>query len=143
MTVRKAALKQRQDPECCLKAARHRTIGDPKYRRPKRRQRHKASILQAKDGRCYLCMMLRSDNGRKMYLHEHHIFGGPRRKKSEAEGLKIYLCPEHHELIHASNILSMLLKRDAQREYEKTHTRQQFMTLMGKNYLTDESGVTE
>lgn len=120
------------------KAAGHKTLGYPKYTRPKRRKRHKASIIQPKDGRCYLCMMLRGDNAYKPWLHEHHIFGGPRRKKSEAEGLKVYLCPEHHELIHHSNILSLSLKRTAQAEYEKTHTRQEFMNLMGKNYLIDE-----
>ena len=30
-----------------------------------RRKKHKPSIIQRKDGRCYLCMLLNEDNGAK------------------------------------------------------------------------------
>lgn len=52
----------------------------------KRRKKHKPSIIQKKDGRCYLCMLLDEDNGVKK-TQEHHIFGGPNRDHSEETGL--------------------------------------------------------
>ena len=60
-----------------------------------RRKKHKPSIIQRKDGRCYLCMLLNEDNGAKK-TQEHHIFGGSNRDHSEETGLKVYLCLEHH-----------------------------------------------
>ena len=120
------------------KGAEHRTLGYPKHTRPRRRQRHKASIMQAKDGRCYLCLMLQGDGSVKPVLHTHHIFGGSRRKKSEAEGLKVYLCPEHHMTVHKDSSLMRYLQVTGQTEYERTHSREQWMQLMGKNYLIEE-----
>lgn len=72
-------------------------------------------------------------------LQEHHIFGGPNRKVSEAEGLKCWLCMEHHtqgpEAVH-NNIRNMrILQQDAQQAYEKDHTREDFIRLIGRNYL--------
>lgn len=137
-----AANKQRNGRRRNEKTASGKILACPKYTRPRRKQRHKASILQEKDGRCWLCMMLRGDNSAKLYLHTHHVFGGPRRKKSEAEGLKVYLCPEHHMLIHNSRTLALFLMRTAQHEYEKTHSRKQFMDLMGRNYIIDDERET-
>lgn len=49
----------------------------------------KSIMEHGKADYCYLC-------GRMGYLEEHHIFGGPNRKHSEALGLKVHLCPECH-----------------------------------------------
>lgn len=101
--------------------------------------KHKSSILQQKDGNCYLCMKLNGDYRMHTGLHEHHVFGGPNRKISEAEGFKVYLCPDHHlfgaDAVHRSAETMALIRQDAQRAYEKTHTREEFMRLIGKNYL--------
>ena len=114
----------------------------PKAKTKKKRKTHKKSILHKKDGTCYLCMRLHNDYRHHAVLHEHHIFGGPNRGISEAEGLKVYLCLGHHEFcpeaVH-NNIENMrLLQQDAQREYEKTHTRSEFIELVGRNYLEQE-----
>lgn len=72
-------------------------------------------------------------------LHSHHIFGGPNRKWSEKYGLKIWLCPEHHNMsdngIHFNKALDLQIKQIAQREFEDTYTREEFMRIFGKNYL--------
>ena len=47
------------------------------------------SKMQRKDGRCYLCIKLYGDERMHSILHEHHVFGGPNRALSEAEGLKV------------------------------------------------------
>lgn len=106
----------------------------------KRRKRHKMSILHTKDGTCYLCMRLHGDYRIHPYTEEHHIFDGTaNRRISEAEGFKVYLCLEHHrtgkEAVHTNHDNMLLLQQDAQREYERDHTREEFLALIGKNFL--------
>ena len=80
----------------------------------------------------------------KRAVHEHHNFGGSNRDKSEAEGLKVYLCLEHHisgkEAVHNNAEMMKILRQDGQRAFEKTHTREKFMKLFGKNYLEETDG---
>lgn len=113
----------------------------PKRVQKKRRKKHKASILHDKDGTCYLCMKLNHDNRRHPLVHEHHIYGGALRPVSEAEGFKAYLCMAHHidgpEAVHNNQGNMRFLQRECQRKYEETHTRQQFMNLINKNYMED------
>lgn len=113
----------------------------PKGKKKKRRKQHKKSILQEKDGTCYLCRM-RGNYRKYPITHKHHVFGGPLRAISEAEGFTVDLCPDDHEFgteaVHRNQENMRLIQRECQREYEKTHTRQQFMELIGRNYLEDE-----
>ena len=112
-----------------------------------RKQKHRKSILQPNDGTCYICSEIHSDYRMKQ-VQEHHIFyGSANRAVSEAEGFKVYLCPSHHqytydcnpEAIHGNphyeRSLDMWLKQTAQRKYEATHSREDFLRLIGKNYL--------
>ena len=90
------------------------------------------SILQSKK-ECLVCK-------RTTGLHEHHVFEGTaNRKKSEKDGLKVYLCPWHHNAsnygVHFNKTLDLAIKQLAQREYEKSHTREEFIERYGKNYL--------
>ena len=114
----------------------------PKPQRKKKRKKHKASILHCKDGTCYLCMKLKGDYRRYPVVHEHHIYDGPNRQNSEAEGLKVYLCLDHHimgpEAVHNNHKNMRILHRDGQRAYERTHSRAEFMSLIGRNYLDEE-----
>lgn len=74
----------------------------------------------------------------------HHIFkGSAKRKISERYGLKVWLCVEHHRGttgVHGKlgHQLDLRLKQIAQEKYEKRHTREEFIKLMGKNYRGDE-----
>ena len=72
-------------------------------------------------------------------LHKHHIFYGSNRKKSEQYGCYVYLVPELHNMsdmgVHFNKGFDLWLKRLCQGEFEKTHTRQEFMKIFGKNYL--------
>lgn len=104
--------------------------------------KHPPSILHRKDGTCYLCRKLDENYTIYQCVHEHHAFpGNPLRRISEEHGLKVYLCPAHHEFskaaVHENYEYMRLIQQDCQREYEKTHTRQQFMHLIGRNFLED------
>ena len=87
------------------------------------------SIMQ-QNNECYLC-------GSGYMLECHHIFGGiANRKISERVGLTVLLCHNCHErLTRIDYSANTYLKELGQKEYEKTHTREEFIKLFGKNYL--------
>lgn len=94
------------------------------------------SILQ-KEKVCYFC-------GTTHDLHEHHIyFGHGKRKISERNGFKVWLCAPHHNMsgfgVHFDRKKDLLLKRVCQRKYEENHTRAEFMEMIGRNYLEGET----
>lgn len=91
------------------------------------------SILQT-EKRCFIHNCNRTD------IEEHHIFFGPLRKISEKYGLKCWLCAEHHRgnnSPHQRRDIDLLLKRVCQRKFEETHSREEFMQIIGRNYLDD------
>lgn len=92
------------------------------------------SILKSQPGVCYIC-----DRQGKTELH-HIIFGTGFRKTSDEMGLTCYLCPEHHRGTYGvhgreGNEVNRYLKRKAQYTYELTHTRDEWMNRIGRNYL--------
>ena len=92
------------------------------------------SILQT-EKECYI-------TGSTYNLHKHHIyFGNPGRKISEKNGFWVYLTGALHNQsndgVHGKNghELDLKLKRDCQSKFEETHSREEFMKLIGRNYL--------
>lgn len=89
------------------------------------------SIMQA-EKQCYLC-------GKMTGLSVHHVFGGvANRPISEKYGLKVWLCHECHtgtDGAQYDKLKNLRLKQDAQFAYERTHSRNEWMKLIGKNYL--------
>lgn len=70
-----------------------------------------------------------------------HIYAGGRRKISEREGFWVYLAPWLHNTsdqgVHGKHghELDLMLKQHCQMAYEKEHSREEFIALIGKNYL--------
>ena len=91
------------------------------------------SILQSKK-ECYL-------TGSTYNLHRHHIYAGSRRQISEREGFWVWLTGYYHnqsnEGVHGKDghALDLWLKQECQRKYEETHSREEWMAIMHKNYL--------
>lgn len=60
-------------------------------------------------------------------------------KKSEQYGLKVYLCPRHHNIssegAHENPVLALSLKKFAQRKFEEKWGHEKFMEVFHKNYL--------
>lgn len=84
---------------------------------------------------CYICKNSTS------CVEKHHVyFGTANRKISKDNGFEVDLCFKHHRGtsgVHGKNGLEIntRLKRKWQVDYEKTHTREEFMRLIGRNYL--------
>lgn len=113
----------------------------PKRQSAKRRKKHKKSLMPYPKGTCYLCLRLENNARTYPITHEHHVYGGPNRAVSEAEGFKVRLCPRHHEFgdeaVHRNISNMRLIQKDMQQAYEKTHSRTEFMRLIGRNYLEE------
>lgn len=90
------------------------------------------SVFQ-KRKECFICANPR--------VHEHHIFEGyGRRKNSEKRGLKIFLCPMHHNMsnegVHFNKPMDIQFKQMAQEYYESHYgTREDFIREFSKSYL--------
>lgn len=93
------------------------------------------SILQ-KERRCWFC-------GTTYDLHCHHIYFAANRKNSEKYGFKVFVCGHHHNLggngqcVHRCREMDLQLKRACQRKFEETHTRDEFIRIIGKSYLDE------
>lgn len=90
------------------------------------------SILQT-ERCCWFC-------GKTVGLERHHVFAGGRRKISEQNGFTVYLCHDDHTGRNGAQYnkeKDLMLKRHCQRVYEQTHTRAEWMKLLGKNYLEE------
>lgn len=74
-------------------------------------------------------------------LHQHHIYRGVNRKISDKNGFFVWLRFDWHNGadygVHGNQgkALDLLLKARCQEEFEKTHSREEFIALIGKNYL--------
>ncbi len=90
-------------------------------------ERNRYSILTKDLDHCWLCG--------KSPVDIHEIYGGANRKTSMQNGFCIPLCREHHEVITIKNTFSIYIKEFCQQKFEETHSRNEFMNLIGKNYL--------
>ena len=75
-------------------------------------------------------------------LHHHEIyFGSANRKKSIQYGMQVWLCGPHHNMsghsVHHDHNMDLKLKRWGQEQFEKEHSREEFMSIFHKNYLGD------
>lgn len=93
----------------------------------------KKSILQ-NSKECYV-------TGSTHDLHLHHIFRGVNRKVSDQNGFYVWLRGDWHNQadygVHGKNgkDLDLKLKQACQEAFEKTHSREEFLRLIGRNYL--------
>lgn len=79
--------------------------------------------------RCLIC-------GNTMNLHIHHIFNGyGLRKKSEEDGLKVYLCAFCHKRVHENKKELNFLKMLGERKYLETHSYEDYMKRYKVNYI--------
>ena len=64
-------------------------------------------------------------------LDPHEVYGGSNRKRSIKNKFIKLLCRE----CHSNEKVIAQLRIDTQKEYEETHTREEFIKLIGKSYL--------
>lgn len=86
------------------------------------------SIIYPPLDKCVLC-------GIKTSLNKHEIIYGKNRSNSIKYGFVISLCESHHREIHNNQELNLFYRKLCQKEFEKTHTREEFIDIFKENYL--------
>lgn len=89
-------------------------------------ERNRYSILTDDLEHCFICGTIPVD------IHE--IYGGANRRVSMVNGFCLPLCRYHHKIATNSNTMALWLKEICQQKFEETHSREEFMKLIGKNY---------
>lgn len=91
------------------------------------------SILQS-DKECFICKTTQ-------WLELHHVFGGANRKRSEKDGLTVYLCHYHHneppQGVHHNRKNMDRLRAYAEKKWLEHYgkTVEEFIKVYGRNYL--------
>ncbi len=72
----------------------------------------------------------------------HHVYHGKKyREISDKAGFVLTLCEQCHKNVHASRALDRLLQKSMQRAYEQKHSREEFIELFGRSWLTDDDDL--
>ena len=79
-----------------------------------------------KNGYCEYC-------GIYSQLDSHEVYSGCNRKRSILNGFVALICRNCHQ----NEKIIAELKIKYQKEYEKTHTREEFIKLIGKSYIKE------
>lgn len=90
-------------------------------------ENNRFSIFTNDFTKCYYC-----HKQCKTDLHE--VYGGSNRITSIKNGLVVPLCRQ----CHSNENIIMELKAKLQKEYEKNHTRTDFIKIIGKSYIKEE-----
>lgn len=64
-------------------------------------------------------------------LDPHEVYGGSNRQRSIKHKFVKLICSE----CHSNEEIINQLRKDTQKEFEKTHTREDFIRIFGKSYL--------
>ena len=86
------------------------------------RQRDKDIV---KEGICEFCGKY------SKRLDPHEVYGGSNRKRSIKHKFVKLICPK----CHSNEAIINQLRIDTQKEYMKTHTKEEFINLIGKSYI--------
>ena len=89
-------------------------------------EKQRYSILTDDLEHCFMCGQSPVD------IHE--IFCGAKRQTSMKNGFCVPLCRMHHILVTNTNVADMALRKICQEKFEETHTREEFISLIGRNY---------
>lgn len=86
------------------------------------RQRDKDII---KSGICEFCGKF------SKRLDPHEVYGGSNRQRSIKHKFVKLICPK----CHSNEKIIEKIRIDTQKEYEKIHTREEFIKIIGKSYI--------
>ena len=87
-------------------------------------EKNRYSIFTNDFKHCFYC-------GRETKTDLHEVWGGSNRKRSIKNGFVIPLCRS----CHSNEKIILELRKTLQKEYEKTHTRQEFIDIIGKSSI--------
>ena len=96
-----------------------------KTNRQQKLEKKRFSILTNDFNRCYYC----KKESEKLDIHE--VYGGSNRTRSIKNGLVVPLC----RFCHRNEKIINKLRIQVQKEFEKTHSREEFIKITNKSYI--------
>lgn len=90
-------------------------------------ERERYSILTDDLKHCIIC--------KQSPVDIHEIYSSGSRKQSMIHGFCCPLCRSCHQNITLNYQANLKLKQFCQKKYEENHTREEFMTIIHKNFL--------
>jgi hypothetical protein len=96
----------------------------------KRLEKNRYSLFTNNFNKCYYCHRIANEN-EKFDLHE--VYGGCNRTRSIKNGLVVPLC----RICHSNEDIIQYLRIKLQKEFEKTHSREEFIKIIGKSYIKE------
>lgn len=103
----------------------------PNYKSINKRTSKQAKLERKRDKDLIKKGICQSCGNYSERLDPHEVFGGSNRKRSILNNFVALICRECHE----NDETLKELKKTYQNEYEKKHTREEFIKLIGKSYL--------
>ena len=95
-----------------------------KTNKQKQLEKNRYSIFTTNLNKCYYC-------GKEGKMDLHEVYGGSNRKRSIKNGLVVPLC----RICHSNEEIIQYLRIKLQKEFEKTHSREDFIKLIGKSLI--------
>lgn len=124
---KKGIIKQNECYICELKEYKQYKKMQNKTKKSINLEKNRYSILTHNLEKCYLCPNKKDD------IHE--IYAGSKRIISIKNGFCIPICRKCHSKIQNNEEKMLKLKIECQKKYEESHSREEFMKMVGKNYL--------
>jgi len=91
-------------------------------------EKYRFSIIGLEKEKCSYC-------GSYGAIEVNEVFEGKNRQVSIKNGFCVSLCHRCHQKFHDNREFNLYYKRLFQKEFEKTHSREEFIKLIGRNYL--------
>ena len=95
-----------------------------KTNKQKQLEKNRYSIFTTNLNKCYYC-------GKEGKMDLHEVYGGSNRTRSIKNGLVVPLC----RICHSNEEIIQYLRIKLQKEFEKTHSREDFIKLIGKSLI--------
>lgn len=92
------------------------------------KQNKRFSIIYRDLSKCAKC-------GTKNNVELNEVYEGAKRQVSMVNGFVVPLCKTHHKMFHNDREFALVYKKLFQLQYEKEHTRDEFLKLIHHNYL--------
>lgn len=93
----------------------------------KKLEKNRFSILTNDMEHCYICQ--------SPFVEIHEIYNAGNRKISMKNGFCVGLCRSCHTQVTLDYEKNLYLKKKCQLKFEETHSREEFMKLIGRNFI--------
>lgn len=117
-----------QCQECVNKEYKQCNVIKKRTSKQAKKEKNRFSIIYQDLKKCCIC-------GSKTGVELNEIYEGAYRQTSIRLGMVAPFCHKHHQRFHNDRAFNLKYKSMFQREYEKTHTHNEFINVFKQDYI--------